>query len=114
MYNRDITKKGETKNMIAFESGEGKRFRTVNYLYYKSENLNLYAEISLPEECSDDYGYITMYRALTKVCADHGIDISNLEWQYEVGVAELEEDADVDEPVYVEIETGDEYFDGIM
>ena len=107
----------ETADMVAFEGGEGKHFSgAVNYLHYDHDGIHLYAEIQVPEDedVSDDYGYFTMQLALSRACSEHGVDPLKLTWQYDSDTAQLSNDCAADGDVYLEIETDDDSYYGVV
>lgn len=80
---------------VQFCAGEGRKFDGVNYLL--SKDGKLYAEVKVPEGASDDYGYLTMVRALK----DHSV---GYRFWYDGQEDNLADDADADCEVYVEVE----------
>lgn len=85
-----------TFDKIQFEAGEGKHFDGgVNYLI----GNGVYAEVAIPEGCSEDYGYLTMKKAIQERLPD-----ANLAFWYDGQEQYLAEDANADCEVYVEIE----------
>lgn len=89
--------KEEKKMMVQFEAGNG-----VNYLKGESKDLSVYAECEVPEDASDDYGYITMRDAiLEKLTEDEKKTIT---FWYDGQEQYLAEDAKADCDVDVDIE----------
>ncbi len=80
---------------VHFFAGEGRKYADVNYLL--SDDGKLYAEVEYPEGASDDYGYLTMVRALK----DHSFGYS---FQYDGQESNLADDAAADCEVYVEVD----------
>ena len=91
----------EEKSMkMQFEAGEGKHFSgAVNFVF----GNGIYAEIEVPEGASEDYGYITMKRAIMERCPDLGA-----EWMYDGQEQFLAPDAAADADVYVDVEDEEE------
>ena len=91
---------------LQFESGEGRYFNGgVNFIkgYDVATGEGIYAEIATPEDCSEDYGYITMKKAILKALLDNGYK-GKIRSHYDGQEQFLAEDADVDADVYVIIE----------
>lgn len=86
---------------IQFETGQG-AFGAVNFLSGRSDGVAVYAEVKVPEGASEDYGYLTMKRAVQK-------RIPNLElhFQYDGQEQYLSDDADADCSVYIDVYRGD-------
>ena len=84
---------------VQFSAGEGRHFNdSVNYLM--STDGSIYAEIQVPENASEDYGYLTMKRAILE-----RIPHADIVWFYDAkNEALLESDADVDAEVYLDIQ----------
>lgn len=88
---------------LQFESGEGRYFNGgVNFIkgYDVATGEEVYAEIATPEDCSEDYGYLTMKKAILKTLKDCGFK-RKLRSHYDGQEQFLSEDADVDADVYV-------------
>ena len=83
---------------VQFEAGTGRHFDGVNLLIGEG----IYAEIEVPEGASEDYGYLTMKKALVRKLTEKGMEVPEL-W-YDGQEQYLEADADVDAEVYIEIE----------
>ena len=67
----------------------------------------IYAEIRIPEEnVSEDYGYLTMKRAIQDELAKRGLPTDDIRWWYDDD-DNLEPDAIADAPVLVEIDEED-------
>lgn len=81
--------------MVQFETGEGRWFDgAVNFLI----GDGVYAECRIPDGGSDDYGYLTMKKAITEK-----VD-TPLSFWYDGQEGFLNPDASADCEVYVEIE----------
>lgn len=88
---------------IQFEAGTGNHFTGgVNYLI--SEDRTLYAECAVPEDASDDYGYLSMKSALVEAYKAAGGDPADLEFWYDGQEQYLEPDASADCEVYTEVD----------
>lgn len=87
------------KYAINFFAGEGNHFSgSVNYL--RSTDGSIYAEIQVPEEASEDYGYLTMKKAIM-----NRLPGADIEWWYsQASEANLEADADVNAEVWTDIQ----------
>lgn len=84
---------------IQFEAGDGTHFPGgVNYLI--STDRTIYAECPVPDERSEDYGYLTMKRAI--LAAYHGTE--PLAFWYDGQEQCLDADASAECEVYVDIE----------
>ncbi len=84
---------------IQFLAGEGRHLQgSVNYLI--SDDGLVYAEVQVPEGASEDYGYLTMVKALGAAKA------AGYTFWYDGQEANLEADADADCEVYTDVETG--------
>lgn len=69
---------------MQFESGEGKHFEGgVNFLWGENATYGYYAyaEVSVPEGASDDYGYLAMKAALMARIPDRILAV--MEWPYD-------------------------------
>ena len=84
---------------MQFEAGIGRKYDGVNFLIGETDNMSVYAEVEVPEGASEDYGYLTMKKAILERLPDAGI-----EFWYDGQEQFLAEDAAADCPVYVEIE----------
>ncbi len=80
---------------VQFLAGEGRKYHSVNYLI--SDDGKLYAEVEVPEGASEDYGYLTMVRALKDKSVGYRF------W-YDGQESCLEDDAAADCEVYVEVD----------
>ena len=88
------------KTMIQFEAGEGRHFSGgVNLL--RSTDGAIYAECPVPEDASDDYGYLTLAAAIRS----SGADLSAYEFWYDGQEGSLEADAGADCEVYTDIDS---------
>lgn len=85
-------------NKIQFEAGTGKHFDGVNLLRGEADGYSIYAEIEVPEGASEDYGYITMKKAILEQLPELKADF----W-YDGQEQFLAEDANVDCEVYLDI-----------
>lgn len=85
---------------ITFSAGEGNHFSgSVNYL--KSTDGSIYAEISVPDGASEDYGYLNLKKAIQKQVSPSAFIV----WYYdEADEKLLEADADVDTEVWTDIQ----------
>jgi hypothetical protein len=60
--------------VFSFEAGQGNHFGGgVNFMLYQDDSCKLYAEVAVPEEASEDYGYLAMKKALLPLALKHGI-----------------------------------------
>lgn len=85
--------------MITFMAGEGRHFHGgVNYLI--SDDRKIYAECQVQEGCSEDYGYLTMKKAIQDKT---GGAVGYTFW-YDGQEEHLEADASAECEVYVEID----------
>ena len=93
-------KEGKKMKRIMFEAGTGRHFDgAVNYLI--SDDRNVYAECAVPEGVSDDYGYLTMVKALREQL---GSKADRYAFWYDGQENLLEADASADCEVYTEID----------
>ena len=83
---------------IQFEAGEGKHFDGVNLLRGEADGYSIYAEVEVPEGASEDYGYLTMKRAILEKLPELKADF----W-YDGQEEFLAEDAEADAEVYLDI-----------
>ena len=91
---------GSKMKRIMFEAGTGRHFDgAVNYLI--SDDRNIYAECAVPEGGSDDYGYLTMVKALREKL---GSKANRYTFWYDGQENLLEADASADCDVYTEID----------
>ena len=72
-----------------------------NILHGEDDSISIYAEVKVPDGASEDYGYLTMKKAIEKRLPA-GVKVS---YWYDGQEQYLAPDADVDAEVYVEIET---------
>lgn len=83
-----------------FYGGEGRHFPGgVNYLI--SEDHAIYAEVAVPEGASEDYGYVTMQKAILAALKKKEVSI-DIEWPYDEG--EYPGDANADCEVFLDID----------
>ncbi len=88
---------------VQFMAGEGRNFQGgVNYLV--SDDGRIYAEVKVPEDASDDYGYLTMAYAIQEKADQIGLDLNDYEFWYDGQEDSLEADADAECEVYLEVE----------
>ena len=86
---------------MQFFGGEGRRFKSVNYMICKDGDVSIYAEVEVPEGASDDYGYLTMKHELIRRLPE---DVAkSIEWFYDNDNC-LEDDARADCDVFVDID----------
>lgn len=91
---------GSKMKRIMFEAGTGRHFDgAVNYLI--SDDRNVYAECAVPEGVSDDYGYLTMVKAIREQL---GNKANRYTFWYDGQENLLEADASADCEVYTEID----------
>ena len=83
---------------LQFEAGSGRKYSGVNFLAGEDDHLSIYAEVEIPEGASEDYGYLTMKRAILERLPDAGLTF----W-YDGQEHLLAQDAAADCPVYLEI-----------
>lgn len=93
-------------NIIRFEAGQGQHFDGVNLLMGEVDGYHVYAEVEVPEGASEDYGYITMKKAVLEKLPD----LKAIFW-YDGQEQFLAEDADADCEVYLDIYELDEVED---
>lgn len=87
--------------MIQFFGGEGRCYKSVNYLIGedREKEISVYAEVEVPEGASDDYGYLTMKKAIIQ-CLPAEV-LEQIEWFYD-NDEYLPEDASADCDVFVD------------
>lgn len=86
---------------MQFFGGEGRRFKSVNYMICKDGDVSIYAEVEVPENASEDYGYLTMKDEIIRRLPE---DVAkSIEWFYDDD-SRLEEDAKADCDVFVDID----------
>ena len=83
---------------IQFEAGQGQHFDGVNLLRGEADGYSIYAEIEVPEGASEDYGYLTMKKAILEKIPELKADF----W-YDGQEQCLADDANVDCEVYLDI-----------
>ena len=91
---------------IQFFVGDGIHFDgAVNYLTGEGDGYRVYAEVEIPDGASDDYGFLSMKKAIIDMATDCcGIDTSAWAWQYDGQEQHLAQDASAHCKVYVEVE----------
>ena len=95
--------KGDAKMKIQFEAGEGRHFDGgVNFLIGESEGLTVYAEVEVPDDASEDYGYITMKNKILSELTE--AQKAGIKFWYDGQEQFLADDASADCEVYVSIE----------
>lgn len=87
---------------LQFEASDGK-----NILWGEDGHTRIYAEIEVPEGASEDYGYITMKKAILAELDKMGKNLDMAFW-YDGQEQFLADDADVDADVDVDIELEEE------
>lgn len=86
---------------MQFFGGEGRRFKSVNYMICKDGDVSIYAEVEAPENASEDYGYLAMKDELIRNLPE---DVANsIVWFYDNDDC-LEDDARADCDVFVDID----------
>ena len=86
---------------MQFFGGEGRRFKSVNYMICKDGDVSIYAEVEVPENASEDYGYLTMKDEILRRLPE---DVANsIVWFYDNDDC-LEDDARADCDVFVDID----------
>lgn len=83
---------------IQFEAGQGQHFDGVNLLRGEADGYSIYAEIEVPEGASEDYGYLTMKRAILEQLPE-----LKASFWYDGQEQFLAEDAEADAEVYLDI-----------
>lgn len=87
---------------IQFEAGTGRHFQGgVNYLI--ALDSPIYVECPVPDGASDDYGYLTMKKALLTAIVAAGMDANGFEFQYDNQEQYLAPDANAKCDVHIEI-----------
>ena len=84
------------KIFIQFEAGESRYTEggAVNYMIARPDSdVDLYAEITVPDGASDDYGYLGLKSAILEQADDMGIPAGALEFWYDGQEDHLEPDA---------------------
>lgn len=84
---------------IQFEAGTGRHFDNVNFMIGKVVGIEIYAEVEVPEGTSEDYGYLTMKKAITEAVPGLKVDF----W-YDRQEQYLAKDASADCEVYLDIQ----------
>ena len=86
---------------MQFLGGEGRRFKSVNYMICKDGDVSIYAEVEVPENASEDYGYLTMKDEILRRLPE---DVANsIVWFYDNDDC-LEDDARANCDVFVDID----------
>ena len=89
-------KKGEAKMKVQFEAGISRHSsECVNYLICL-EDEQLYAETVVPDNASDDYGYLALKQEIIRQATEAGINPDSLEFWYDGQEDKLEPDAKAD------------------
>lgn len=89
---------------MQFECGEGQHFYGgVNFITNVNGNCKVYAEVSLPDGVSEDYGYLTMKNAILEALKDVGF-CDPVVFQYDFCEQALAMDALADTDVYLDID----------
>ena len=81
---------------IQFEAGESRYTESgaVNFMIAQPDSdVDLYAEIAVPDGVSDDYGYLSLKSAILEQANDMGIPADALEFWYDGQEDHLEPDA---------------------
>lgn len=87
-------KGGADMNRMQFESGDGRHFAgSVNFIF----GCGIYAEVAVPEEATEDFGYLTMKKAVMERFPE-----LKAVWQYDGQEQYLAADADADAEVYID------------
>ena len=80
---------------INFEAGESKNGTYgVNFMICLADP-DLYAEIAVPEECSEDYGYFNLKDEIIRLASEKGISADQLSFWYDGQEDHLAQDARV-------------------
>ena len=91
-----------------FYGGTGIKYRVVNYLINDRDDIRVYAECEIPneiaEEAAEDFGYVTMKRAILKAMEAEGLDTEGIEWPYRRDDSTLRPESFANCEVYVSIE----------
>lgn len=91
-------KGGADMNRMQFESGDGRHFAgSVNFIF----GCGIYAEVAVPENASEDYGYLTMKKAIMERFGELEFSLE-VSWQYDGQEQYLAADADADTEVYID------------
>lgn len=86
---------------MQFFGGEGRRFKSVNYMICKDGDVSIYAEVEVPENASEDYGYLTMKDEIIRRLPE---DVAkSIVWFYDNDDC-LEDDARAGCDVFVDID----------
>lgn len=83
---------------INYYYGQGRHFDVASYLISKDHSI--YAECAVPEGASEDYGYLTMKKAIIAEMEKRGMDTSIIDWPCN---DELLEDDAADGEAFVDI-----------
>lgn len=83
---------------VQFEAGTGRHFDNVNFMIGTVDGIEIYAEVEIPEGASEDYGYLTMKKAILEKLPELKADF----W-YDGQEQYLAEDAEADAEVYLDI-----------
>lgn len=89
---------------VSFEAGEGRDVHGgVNFMLCRASEiekvtgdlpeLNLYAEVKVPEGAAEDYGYLVLKRDILRQASVQGIDSSVLRFLYDGKEAYLSDEA---------------------
>lgn len=74
------------KYSFSFEAGQGLHVSgCVNYMCCPELHPDIYAEILVPDDASEDYGYLFLKHEILKQAASAGIDRSQLVFWYDDG-----------------------------
>ena len=63
---------------IQFFAGDG-----FNYLYGEDERIKVKASVQIVDDCSEDYGYLSLKAALLQVAKANSIHTDDWEFQYD-------------------------------
>lgn len=91
---------------IQFEAGTQPNGTAINYLFCDADNFRIYAEVEVPENASEDYGYITMRKAVEEQLP--GYIRKQIRFCYDGQEQYLAEDAEVQIDPYISIEIGED------
>ena len=75
-----------------------------NILFGEDEKVKVYAEVKVIDGCSEDYGYLSMKKAILKEANKKGINTADWLFWYDDQEKFLENDADINTNVTVDIE----------
>ena len=90
---RDDMKRGEkTVLKINFEAGESRDGKGINFMVCLSDP-DLYAEIAVPENGSEDYGYTNLKNDILRIATEKGISADQLSFWYDGQEQYLSDDA---------------------